>query len=152
MVPHMTEISRSRGFSSKLRGRPTHKRALRVRIDCAPPASLGHSLSDPPIPKSIEFARRKAANAPAIGTRSLASPLGVVPRARCFSTRSLGSSLSLEPETVELPVVGRKTEFRVRADWAPPTSLTNSLFPGLWLALAILALASRFGGIIAVYR
>src|ERR1700722_8025133 len=48
--------------------RPPDKRALRVRIDCAPPASLGHSLSGQPSPGSTEFAGRNPPNAPEVGT------------------------------------------------------------------------------------
>jgi hypothetical protein len=78
MLPYMTVISCLRGFSSKARGGPANKRALRVRIDCAPPASLGHTLSLRCSPKTIEFAGRNGANLMGMGTYGLRRPSGPV--------------------------------------------------------------------------
>jgi hypothetical protein len=101
-----------------------------------------HSLSGQTLPKSIEFAGRKAANAPAIGTWSIASPPGVVPRVPCFSVGSLASSLSLEPRNRRTSFVGaeRNREFELTALRQP--------------VLSILSLSERFAkpGLTAVFR
>ena len=66
-----------------------------------------------------------------MGTWSLSSPSGVVPRVRFFSAGSPGSSLSLEPENrrSSLPIQKGNREFELTA--LTPTSLKDPFSLGL---------------------
>ena len=61
-----------------------------------PPTSLGHSLSDQPLPKNIEFAGRNAANDVSVGTERLSGLPGLASSAWFFSAGGLASSLLLQ--------------------------------------------------------